>query len=311
MFKKDLSLLHSRAALLAKIRSFFSQRAVLEVDCPALSWTAPIDQHIDVMKVCVANATGYLHTSPEYRMKRLLSYGIKDIYQLSHVFRDNEFGRWHNPEFTMLEWYRVDWSLEQLIAETLSLLQMSLGELPTQTLTYQEAFIQATKIDCDTCNIQQLLDCLKICEIQLSDANWDRDSLIHLVMGSIVEPHLDPNCLTVIIDFPAAQAALAKTRLVHQKFVACRFEVYYKNVEIANGYQELTDPQENRLRIEKDNQIRTSAGKEPLPIDDKFIQDLQQLPSCCGVALGFDRLLALKHGFNSLKPILPFSWDET
>jgi lysyl-tRNA synthetase class 2 len=311
VFKKDLSLLHNRAALLAEIRSFFSQRAVLEVDCPALSCTAPIDQHIDVMKVCVANATGYLHTSPEYRMKRLLSYGIKDIYQLSHVFRDNEFGRWHNPEFTMLEWYRIDWSLEQLIAETLSLLQMSLGELPTQTLTYQEAFIQATKIDCDTCSIQQLLDCLKIFEIQLSDANWDRDSLIHLVMGSIVEPNLDPNYLTVIIDFPATQAALAKTRLVHRKLVACRFEVYYKNVEIANGYQELIDPQENRLRIEKDNQIRISMGKEPLPIDEKFIQDLQQFPSCCGVALGFDRLLALKYGFNSLKPILPFSWDET
>lgn len=311
MSKKDLSLLYSRADLLAKIRNFFFQRKVLEVDCPALSLTAQIDPHIDVMKVCLANTKGYLHTSPEYRMKRLLSYGIKDIYQLSHVFRDNEFGRWHNPEFTMLEWYRIGWSLEQIILETLSLLQMALNSLPIKTLTYQAAFIEATGLDCDTCTIKQLFDCLKAYEIQLSDTDWEKDSLIHLVMNSIVEPNLDPDCLTVITHFPVAQAALAKICLVNQKLVACRFEVYHKNVEIANGYQELTNSQENRLRIEKDHQTRISMGKEPLPIDDKFIQDLEQLPSCCGVALGFDRLLALKHGLTSLKPILPFSWEET
>lgn len=310
MSKKDLSLLLARADLLAKVRNFFLQRKVLEVDCPALSPTAPIDPHIDVMKVCLNDKIGYLHTSPEYRMKRLLSYGIKDIYQLSHVFRDHEFGRWHNPEFTMLEWYRIDWSLEQIIRETLDLLQMTLGNLPIDTYTYQEAFIQATKIDCDTCSIQNLFDCLKAHEIQISDTTWDRDSLIQLVMGSVVEPTLDPHYLTVITDFPIEQAALAKTRLVDQKLVACRFEIYYKTVEIANGYQELTDPQENKLRIEKANQTRLSMGKEALPIDEKFIQDLE-LPPCCGVALGFDRLLALKHGLDNLKPILPFSWDET
>ncbi len=310
MSKKDLSLLYSRADLLAKIRNFFLQRKVLEVDCPALSPTAPIDPHIDVMKVCISDKIGYLHTSPEYRMKRLLSYGIKDIYQLSHVFRDHEFGRWHNPEFTMLEWYRIDWSLEQIITETLDLLQMALGNLPINTYTYQEAFIRATKLPCDTCDIQELLDCLKAHKIQVSDTNWDREALIQLVMSSVVEPTLDPHCLTVITDFPKEQAALAKTRLVDQKLVACRFEVYYKTVEIANGYQELTDPQENKLRIKEANQTRLLIGKEALPIDEKFIQDLK-LPPCCGVALGFDRLLALKHGLDNLKPILPFSWDET
>lgn len=310
MSKKDLSLLYSRADLLAKVRNFFLQRKVLEVDCPALSLTAPIDPHIDVMKVCISDKIGYLHTSPEYRMKRLLSYGIKDIYQLSHVFRDHEFGRWHNPEFTMLEWYRIDWSLEQIITETLDLLQIALGNLPIHTYTYREVFIQATKIDCDTCDIQKLLDCLKAHKIQVSDTNWDRDALIQLVMSSVVEPTLDPHYLTVITNFPKEQAALAKTRLVDQKLVACRFEVYYKTVEIANGYQELTDPQENKLRIEEANQIRLLMGKEALPIDEKFLQDLK-LPSCCGVALGFDRLLALKHGLDNLKPILPFSWDET
>lgn len=301
--------MRSRAELLAKIRNFFFQRAVLEVDCPALSLSAPIDQHIDVMKVCLANTTGYLHTSPEYRMKRLLSYDIGDIYQLSHVFRDNECGRWHNPEFTMLEWYRLGWSLEQVIIETLDLLQIALGALPMRTLTYEEAFLQASGLNCNTCTIQELSHCLQFQEIQVS-GNWDRDVLIQLVMSSIVEPTFAPDCLTVITDFPAAQAALAKTRLIHQKHVACRFEVYYKTVEIANGYQELTDPQENRWRIEKENQTRISMGKESLPIDDKFIQDLHNLPSCSGVALGFDRLLAVKHGLNSLKPILPFSWDE-
>jgi lysyl-tRNA synthetase class 2 len=308
--KKDLSLLLARADLLAKIRDFFWQRKVLEVDCPALSPTAPIDPHIDVMRVCLNDKIGYLHTSPEYRMKRLLSYGIKDIYQLSHVFRDHEFGRWHNPEFTMLEWYRIDWSLEQIIRETLELLQMALGNLPIHTYTYREAFAQATKIDCDTCGMQELLDCLKAHKMQISDASWDRDALMQLVMSSVVEPTLDPHDLTVITDFPKEQAALAKTRLVDQKLVACRFEVYYKTVEIANGYQELTDPQENKLRIKEANQTRILMGKEALPIDEKFIQDLA-LPSCCGVALGFDRLLALKHGLNNLKPILPFAWDET
>ena len=310
MSKKDLSLLIERADLFAKIRDFFFQRKVLEVDCPAVSLTAPIDPHIDVMKVCLNNQTGYLHTSPEYRMKRLLSYGMKDIYQLSHVFRDHEFGRWHNPEFTMLEWYRIDWSLEQIIRETLDLLQMVLGNVPIHTCTYQEAFIKATKIDCDACDIQELFACLKAHKIQLSNTNWDRDSLIQLVMSSVVEPSLDPHNLTVITDFPKEQAALAKTRLVDQKLVACRFEVYYKMVEIANGYQELTDPQENKLRIEEANQARLVMGKEALPIDEKFIQDLK-LPPCCGVALGFDRLLALKHGLNDLKSILPFAWDET
>lgn len=301
--------MRSRAELLAKVRTFFFQRAVLEVDCPALSQSAPIDQHIDVMKVCLANAPGYLHTSPEYRMKRLLSYGIGDIYQLSHVFRDNEFGRWHNPEFTMLEWYRLSWSLEQIITETLDLLQITLGDLPVRVLTYEQAFLQASGLNCNTCTIQELSDCLQFQEIQVS-GNWDRDVLIQLVMSSIVEPTFVPNCLTVITDFPAQQAALAKIRLTNQKRVACRFEVYYKTIEIANGYQELTDPQENTLRIEKENQTRISMGKESLPLDDKFIQDLQNLPSCSGVALGFDRLLAVKHGLNSLKPILPFSWDE-
>ncbi len=300
----------ARADLFAKVRGFFLQRKVLEVDCPALSPTAPIDPHIDVMKVCLNDKIGYLHSSPEYRMKRLLSYGIKDIYQLSHVFRDHEFGRWHNPEFTMLEWYRIDWSLEQIIRETLDLLQMALGNLSIHTYTYREAFTKATKIDCDTCDVQELLECLKAHEMQISDTNWDRDSLVHLVMSSVVEPTLDPHDLTVITDFPKEQAALAKTRLVDQKLVACRFEVYYKTVEIANGYQELTDPQENKLRIEEANQTRLLMGKEALPIDEKFIQDLA-LPSCCGVALGFDRLLALKHGLNNLKPILPFAWDET
>ncbi|MDR2539710.1 MAG: EF-P lysine aminoacylase GenX [Chlamydiales bacterium] len=309
MSKKDLSLLYSRADLLAKVRHFFFQRKVLEVDCPALSLTAPIDPHIDVMKVCLSDKIGYLHTSPEYRMKRLLSYGIKDIYQLSHVFRDREFGRWHNPEFTMLEWYRIDWSLEQILTETLEILQMTLGDLSIHTYTYREAFSQATKIDCDTCSMQDLLDCLKAHEMQISDTTWDRDSLMQLVMGSVVEPTLNPHCLTVITDFPIEQAALAKTRLVDQKLVSCRFEIYYKMVEVANGYQELTHPQENKLRIEKANQTRLSMGKETLPIDEKFLQDLE-LPPCSGVALGFDRLLALKHGLNHLKPILPFSWDE-
>lgn len=300
----------ARADLLAKVRNFFFRRKVVEVDCPALSLTAPIDPHIDVMKVCLNDKIGYLHTSPEYRMKRLLSYGIKDIYQLSHVFRDREFGRWHNPEFTMLEWYRIDWSLEQIIKETLDILQMALGNLSIQTYTYREVFTQAAKIDCDTCSIQNLFDCLKAHEIQISDTNWDRDSLIQLVMGSVVEPTLDPHYLTVITDFPIEQAALAKTRLVDQKLVACRFEIYYQMIELANGYQELTDPQENRMRMKKANQMRLSMGKEALPIDEKFLEDLK-LPPCCGVALGFDRLLALKYGLNHLKPILAFAWDET
>lgn len=302
--------MHSRAALLAKIRKFFSKRAVLEVDCPALSMSAPVDQNIDVMKVSLESAaTAYLHTSPEYRMKRLLSYGIGDIYQLSHVFRDNEFGRWHNPEFTMLEWYRVHWSLEQIIMETLDLLQTTLGIIPIKTLTYQEAFKKASKLNCDTCSIQDLTACLKLRKIQVSDT-WDRDFLIQVVMNSIIEPSFDSHCLTVITDFPVEQAALAKIRLVNQKHVACRFEVYYKTVELANGYQELTDPKENALRIKQANQARISIGKEALPIDDKFIQDLQKIPPCSGVALGFDRLLAIKYGLNTLQPILPFSWDE-
>jgi lysyl-tRNA synthetase class 2 len=189
-------------------------------------------------------------------------------------------------------------------------LQLALGILPIKTLTYEEAFNKACRLNYNTCSAQDLITCLQLQKIEVSDT-WDKDFLIQIVMSSIVEPSFDPDCLTIITDFPAEQAALAKTKIIDQKQIACRFEIYYKTIELANGYQELTDPQENLLRIKRANQARISKGKEPLPIDNNFIQDLQKIPPCSGVALGFDRLLAVKHGLPTLQPILSFSWNET
>lgn len=308
--------LRDRADMLKSARAFFEAQGVMEVDTPMLSAAAPIDLHIDVMKVSLKNnQTGYLHTSPEYAMKRLIASGIGDIYQIGHTFRDGEIGPLHNPEFTMVEWYRLGIPFDQMIAETLDFIRLFLGSsMPQQTMTYRQTLLHYLNIDYNTATLPELLACAKSRGLDLpaDAATWDRDTLLQLLVSFIIEPHLGIDELFVLKYFPSSQAALSKTlRLPDGESVACRFEVYYKGIELANGYHELTDAIEQKRRLEASNAARLQAGKDALKIDEKFIEALRSgLPDCCGVAVGFDRLMMLKHSLSDLRNVLPMVWDE-
>ena len=311
-----LTLLRDRAQMLQIARAFFHDRGVMEVDCPALLPAAPIDLHIDVMKVALKNdQIGYLHTSAEYGMKRLLSIGIGDIYQISHVFRDGEIGPLHNPEFTMTEWYRIGFSFKQIIEETLDFIRLFLGNLEIQMMTYRQLLQHFLQIDYVSASPADLLLCAKAHHLDLpQDAStWDKDTLLQLLVSFLIEPKLGEQHLFVLSYFPASQAALSKTLILDSnETVACRFEVYYQGIELANGYHELTDATEQKKRLEASNQARLNAGKDALKIDKKFLAALELgLPDSCGVAVGFDRLLMLKHNQRTLKGILPFIWEES
>ncbi|HSW85996.1 MAG TPA: EF-P lysine aminoacylase EpmA [Rhabdochlamydiaceae bacterium] len=308
-----LSMLRDRAEMLAKARFFFSERNVLEVDCPSLGKAAPIDVHIDVMEVDLGDhKQGYLHTSPEYWMKRLLAQGMGDIYQLSHVFRQGEIGRLHNPEFTMVEWYRLGIPFDLFIKETLDFICLFLGHLPYQTMTYREAIHNYADVDYLTAEPSELISIIEGKGFHLSEEvkKGTKDSLLQLLMSLIIEPHFGKDSLSVITDFPASQAALAKI-IQGEEPIAKRFEVYSNGIELANGYHELADPNEQRRRLEESNKERIRLGKTSLKMDEHFLHALDQgLPDCCGVAVGFDRLMLLRHQKDSLEDVLPFPWSE-
>jgi len=305
------SILRDRAVMFRAVRSFFESRHVLEVDVPMMGNAAPIDAHIDVMAIPLQGGQrGFLHTSPEYAMKRLLSLGIGDIYQMSHVFRDGEWGRMHNPEFTMVEWYRIGMTFDALIEETVAFIHLFLTNTPAETLTYRAALQKHADIDYLAATPQDLVNAAEAHRLHLPpDApRWDKDTLLQFLFSFAVEPALQP--LTVIRDYPASQSALARTKIRENEPISERFEIYCKGVELANGFHELTDPIEQRRRLHDQNAERRRLNKDTLPLDENFLSALESgLPDCCGVAVGFDRLMLLRHNKHSLDEILPFSWN--
>lgn len=308
-------ILRDRAAMLAAARRFFAERDVVEVDCPSITTFPPIDAHIDVMRV--HDGVGqprYLHTSPEYAMKRLLSGGLSDIYQLGHVYRAGEAGDRHNPEFTMAEWYRCGFSLDEMAAETAAFAMLFLGEQPYRTLSYRAAFQEYAGIDYACASADELRSYLATREATPSPVleSGGIDELLNIIMGTVVEPHLGCGEITAIVDYPATQCALAETAVVDGVTVARRFELYSRGHELANGYYELRDAAEQRRRFAVSNTQRTLFGKEPLPVDEYFLEALAHggLPVCSGVAVGFDRLMMLRHGTACIRDVLPFSWDD-
>ena len=281
--------LHQRAQMLSAVRRFFSDRKILEVDTPLLSQFAPVDAYIDVMRVEMGRGKiGYLHTSPEYAMKKLLAGGAGDIYQLSHVFRADEEGPLHTPEFTMIEWYRIGMSLDALIEEVLELIHLFVGKLPHQILTYSEVFHCYSDLDPHRDELTP-----HVVKLHPEAPSWDRDTQLHLLFSHLIEPNMEPRSLTVVTEFPATQAALAKTEEVDGIGIAKRFEVYLGGIELANGFDELCDPFEQQRRLDQENQKREALGKERLPEDREFVECLRSLPECVGVAVGFDRLMKL------------------
>ncbi len=301
--------------MLAAAREFFKSRGVLEVETPILSAAAVSDLQVESLATKVAGMPGsaYLCPSPEYAMKRLLAAGSGDIYQICKVFRDAERGRWHNPEFTMIEWYRVGFDDAALMDEV----EMLIGRLfaPMRTLkaaerlSYSAALQRHAGVDPFNASDAELLDAGLRQGISC-EAELDRDAKLDLLMGLIVGPRLGRDGPCFICDYPASQAALARLKPGHPH-VAARFELYLDGLELANGFHELVQPKEQRARFVQDLALRRARGQVEPPLDENLLAALEHgMPDCAGVALGFDRLVAIALGANRLADAMSFSIDN-
>ena len=318
----NLTMLQLRAEMLARIRDFFSARGVLEVDTPAMSTAAVTDPHLASFSTCF-NGPGpryqqtlYLHTSPEFGMKRLLAAGSGDIYQIAKVFRDGELGDHHNPEFTLLEWYRLGFDHHCLMDEVAALimhLRYTFSDTPVtvRRYAYRELFQMHLALDPLQSTVAELSRCA--CDNNISFTNGmsldNKDAWLDLLLSHCIEPRLDPNELTFVYDYPATQAALARIH-ANDPTLAERFELYWGGLELANGFHELKDANEQRRRFQADNRSRAKLGVPLLPLDEQFLAALPQLPDCSGVALGIDRLLMLQTGKTRLGEVLVFPFPQ-
>ena len=315
----SINTLKRRAQLLADIRRFFAGRDVLEVETPILSQAAPTATYLDSFTTAYqppgSNAISYyLQTSPEFPMKRLLAAGSGDIYQIARVFRNGELGRLHNPEFTMLEWYRPALDYSGLMQEVDDLLQQ-VGAMPAALrISYHQAFQQYLELDIEQRDVQTLKQtALSLISGLPADWQTDYDGWLEMLMSEVIEPRLSQLKKPVIVyDFPSSQAQLAK---IHHNAdgipVAARFEVYAGGLELANGYDECLDAAELRSRFEADNEKRNQQGKPLMPIDDHLLAAIENgLPPCTGVALGLDRLMLLLVDKPSLDDVLSFGFER-
>jgi lysyl-tRNA synthetase class 2 len=309
--------LKQRANLIRQVRQFFDDRDVLEVDTPAMSHATVTDIHLHTFQtdfVGPGYAEGkklYLMTSPEFHMKRLLAAGSGCIYQICKSFRNEENGRYHNPEFTMLEWYRVGFDHYQLMDEMDDLLQRLLKVGAAERMTYQQAFLQVLSV----CPLEASMKDLKVAadKLALSDIaqpEQDRDTLLQLLFSVGVEPEIGQQVPVFVYDFPASQAALAKINRQDSR-VADRFEVYFKGIELANGFHELDNATEQLQRFESDNAKREQMGLATQPIDSHLIKALEAgLPECAGVALGIDRLIMLATSSDHIDKVTAFPFPR-
>jgi elongation factor P--(R)-beta-lysine ligase len=299
--------LKNRAAILQQVRTFFAQRNVLEVDTPLLDRSTVTDPVQKAFQI----DDRFLQTSPEYAMKRLLASHGCDIYQICKAFRDDEVGRIHNPEFTMLEWYRIGYDLDALMRETADLLQLILRCNPPEQIAYQQLFLNELHIDPLTASVESLKNIAHDHHIVVSDsfADEDKDTWLDILMSHVIEPKIGQQVPTFIYDYPASQAALAKTNA--DKTTARRFEIYYKGIELANGYHELTDAAELEKRFHADNNLRSARNLPQRPIDYHLIAAQKQgIPDCSGVALGLDRLIMLALNAAHIREVLSFVWED-
>ena len=297
--------LQARAVLLRDIREFFSGRGVMEVETPLISKAGNTDPEIQSIRT---DDHSYLRTSPEFALKRLLAAGSGDIYELGRVFRAGESGRSHNPEFTMLEWYRTGFSYHRLMDEVAELVRHCahgvFDQWPQQKLSYRELFLHYVNVDPFDANEQLLSARAK--EHGIDDIDLGRKQWLDLLISMVIQPALPEKCLTFVYDFPVEQAALASIRQGNPP-LAERFELFLGRTELANGYQELTDSDEQRQRFNSDNRQRRRRGLDSCEIDNHLLDALAHgLPECAGVALGVDRLLMAICGVESINEITAF-----
>ncbi len=304
--------LAARARLLASIRTFFTERDVLEVETPVLSAAGNSDPGLAQFRTTDSR---WLRTSPEYPMKRLLAAGSGDIYELGRVFRAGEAGALHNPEFTLLEWYRVGWTYEQLMDEVAELIAhcgAAFGRRwAVRRCTYTDWVRQHAGIDARTASEADIHEALRRAGVATSGlSGLDRDGWLDLLVSSVVQPAMDPGTLTLVSLYPASQAALARLHGPDPR-VAERFEAFLGPVELANGYQELTDAVEQRRRFEAEKARRAASGGGAVPLDEALLEALEAgLPECAGVALGVDRLLLALVDATRLDEVIAFAGDR-
>ena len=302
----------ARACLLSDIRHFFADRKVMEVETPVLSRAGNSDPNIHSISTD-SRRKKYLRTSPEYAMKRLLACGHGDIYEMGPVFRGGETGRYHNPEFTLLEWYRLDCNYLDLAEQVIELVRLcgrgQFDNWPVNRVTYRELFQQETGLDPLFCSESELAACAL--ERGILTAPMGQQEWLDLLLSELVQPNLPGECFTVLHDFPPEQAALARIRAGNPS-IAERFEIYLGQMELANGYQELTDADEQLDRFRREARLAESRGEEQTPLDMHLIAALNHgLPDCAGVALGVDRLLMSCLKLERIDAVLSFAADRT
>jgi lysyl-tRNA synthetase class 2 len=315
MLKQNLL---AQAQLLALARQYFAERQVTEVITPVLSQSAGTDPALEPLR---SHYTGpgyahglplYLQTSPEFPMKRLLAGGSGDIYQICQAFRNGESGRLHNPEFSVLEWYRLGFDHHQLMDEMTDLVKVCLEtEFPVERVSYRQLFDHFFHWDPLTASQEQIQASAEAHPIHGAvDMNLNqRDEWLDLLLTHVIEQHLGQGRLTFVYDYPASQASLARLNPQDPR-MASRFELYYQGIELANGFHELANSKDQRQRFQAENQQREQNGQQQMPLDEHLLAVLDNLPDCSGVALGLDRLLMLKLGAHSLDQVLNFPLNQ-
>jgi lysyl-tRNA synthetase class 2 len=299
--------------MLGDIRAFFDTRGVLEVETPLLASSGVTAPGLFNWQLACNDAPRYLQTSPEYAMKRLLASGVGDCYQITRAFRGEETGRFHNPEFTILEWYRLDFDHHQLMAEVQVLFEGLLEariHQPTVFMTYVDLFVEYSELDPLTCRDEELIEYADANGV-LPETELSRDEVLDLLLSLIITPQLPDDRLTFVHTWPVSQAALARS-LSNPVGCAARFELFCGALELANGYWELTDAKEQMVRFQNDNDARRAMGLEAIGVDVSLLRALEHgLPDCAGVSVGLDRVLMLMLGAERIEEVIAFSWSRS
>ncbi|MGB0865312.1 MAG: EF-P lysine aminoacylase EpmA [Granulosicoccaceae bacterium] len=304
----------ARGAMMSRLREYFYNAGVLEVDTPTFSSATSPDPHVPSFEANNAGQFGYLHTSPEYPMKRLLAAGSGDIYQIAKVFRAGERGAYHNPEFTLLEWYRVGFELSALMQDVHRVVAAALNQ-PVQAiqLSFRQASIDLGGFDPWTDSSAHLRDCLVSAGHSVPESLGleETDGWIDLAFSQLVASQFPRDRLTFVEGYPPSQAALARVEHVGEVAVASRFEAYWSGLELANGFHELVDPVEQRARFEAERAAAKLSDLPQRPVDERFLEALQTgLPDCSGVAIGVDRLLMVLLQVDNISEVLNFPVDR-